>query len=127
MSEHEYEVQMGIIKVKVSDRDIERIAKNNAQPKKKLVRATSAIRRSNAHSELDLRGQRYDEAMTNLDRYIDSALLAGLDIVTIIHGIGTGAIRKGVWQYLRSSNHVKGFNYAPANEGGNGATIVKLK
>ncbi|MBW8008253.1 endonuclease MutS2 [Lactobacillus helveticus] len=127
LSEHEYEVQMGIIKVKVSDRDIERIAKNNAQPKKKLVRATSAIRRSNAHSELDLRGQRYDEAMTNLDRYIDSALLAGLDIITIIHGIGTGAIRKGVWQYLRSSNHVKGFNYAPANEGGNGATIVKLK
>lgn len=127
LSEHEYEVQMGIIKVKVSDRDIERIDKNNTQPKKKLVRATSAIRRSNAHSELDLRGQRYDEAMTNLDRYIDSALLAGLDIVTIIHGIGTGAIRKGVWQYLRSSNHVKGFNYAPANEGGNGATIVKLK
>ena len=127
LSEHEYEVQMGIIKVKVSDRDIESIDKNNTQPKKKLVRATSAIRRSNAHSELDLRGQRYDEAMTNLDRYIDSALLAGLDIVTIIHGIGTGAIRKGVWQYLRSSNHVKGFNYAPANEGGNGATIVKLK
>ena len=127
LSEHEYEVQMGIIKVKVSDRDIERIDKNNTQPKKKLVRATSAIRRSNAHSELDLRGQRYDDAMTNLDRYIDSALLAGLDIVTIIHGIGTGAIRKGVWQYLRSSNHVKGFNYAPANEGGNGATIVKLK
>src|SRR5699024_9434474 len=58
LSEHEYEVQMGIIKVKVSDRDIERIDKNNTQPKKKLVRATSAIRRSNAHSELDLRGQR---------------------------------------------------------------------
>ena len=72
-------------------------------------------------------GQRYDEAMTNLDRYIDSVLLAGLDTVTIIHGIGTGAIRKGVWQYLRSSNHVKAFNYAPANEGGNGATIVQLK
>lgn len=127
LSDHEYEVQMGIIKVKVSDRDIERVEKGNSQPKKQTVRATSAIRRSNAHSELDLRGQRYDEAMTNLDRYIDSVLLAGLDTVTIIHGIGTGAIRKGVWQYLRSSNHVKNFNYAPANEGGNGATIVQLK
>ena len=78
-------------------------------------------------SELDLRGQRYDEAMTNLDRYIDSVLLAGLDVVTIIHGIGTGAIRKGVWQYLKSSKHVKSYNYAPANEGGNGATIVHLQ
>lgn len=128
LSEHEYEVQMGIIKVKVSDRDVERIdnSQSTAKPKH-LVRATSAVRRSNAHSELDLRGQRYDEAMTNLDRYIDSVLLAGLDTVTIIHGIGTGAIRKGVWQYLRSSNHVKNFNYAPANEGGNGATIVQLK
>ena len=127
LSEHEYEVQMGIIKVKVSDRDIERIEKGESTKPRQTVRATSAVRRSNAHSELDLRGQRYDEAMTNLDRYIDSVLLAGLDTVTIIHGIGTGAIRKGVWQYLRSSNHVKNFNYAPANEGGNGATIVQLK
>ena len=127
LSEHEYEVQMGIIKVKVSDRDIERIEKNESTKPKRLVRATSTVRRSNAHSELDLRGQRYDEAMTNLDRYIDSVLLAGLSTVTIIHGIGTGAIRKGVWQYLRNSRHVKSFNYAPANEGGNGATIVELK
>ena len=127
LSEHEYEVQMGIIKVKASDRDIERIEKNESTKPKHLVRATSAVRRSNAHSELDMRGQRYDEAMTNLDRYIDSVLLAGLGTVTIIHGIGTGAIRKGVWQYLRNSRHVKSFNYAPANEGGNGATIVELK
>ena len=127
LSEHEYEVQMGIIKVKVSDRDIERIENNASAKPKRMVRATSAVRRSNAHSELDLRGQRYDVAMTNLDRYIDSVLLAGLGTVTIIHGIGTGAIRKGVWQYLRNSKHVKNFNYAPANEGGNGATIVELK
>lgn len=126
LSEHQYEVQMGIIKVKVSDRDVEKINQQKQQTKK-TVRAVSSSRRSNARSELDLRGQRYDEAMTNLDRYIDSVLLAGLDVVTIIHGIGTGAIRKGVWQYLRSSSHVKSFNYAPANEGGNGATIVHLK
>ena len=65
--------------------------------------------------------------MTNLDRFFDSVLLSGLDVVTIIHGIGTGAIRTGVWQYLRSNRHVKSFNYAPANQGGNGATIVQLK
>lgn len=125
LSDHDYEVQMGIMKVKVSDRDVEKID----APKKQTphVRASSALRRSNARSELDLRGQRYDEAMTNLDRYFDSVLLAGLDVVTIIHGIGTGAIRTGVWQYLRSNRHVKSFNYAPANQGGNGATIVQLK
>ena len=127
LSEHEYEVQMGIIKVKVSDRDIEKIGSQKESQSTKQVRAISASRRSNVRSELDLRGQRYDEAMTNLDRYIDSVLLAGLDVVTIIHGIGTGAIRKGVWKYLKSSKHVKSFNYAPANEGGNGATIVHLQ
>ena len=127
LSEHEYEVQMGIIKVKVSDRDIEKIGSQKESQSTKQVRAISASRRSNVRSELDLRGQRYDEAMTNLDRYIDSVLLAGLDVVTIIHGIGTGAIRKGVWQYLKSSKHVKSYNYAPANEGGNGATIVHLQ
>ena len=127
LSEHEYEVQMGIIKVKVSDRDIEKIGSQKESRSTKQVRAISASRRSNVRSELDLRGQRYDEAMTNLDRYIDSVLLAGLDVVTIIHGIGTGAIRKGVWQYLKSSKHVKSYNYAPANEGGNGATIIHLQ
>ena len=127
LAEHEYEVQMGIIKVKVSDRDIEKIGPQQKSQSKPKVRAVSASRRSNIISELDLRGQRYDEAMTNLDRYIDSALLSGLDVVTIIHGIGTGAIRKGVWQYLKTSKHVKSYNYAPANEGGNGATIVHLQ
>ena len=63
------------LKSKVSDRDVERIdnSQSTAKPKR-LVRATSAVRRSNAHSELDLRGQRYDEAMTNLDRYIDFSI-----------------------------------------------------
>ena len=127
LSEHEYEVQMGIIKVKVSDRDIEKIGSQKDSRVHQQVGAVSARRRSNVRSELDLRGQRYNEAMTNLDRYIDSVLLAGLDVVTIIHGIGTGAIRKGVWRYLKSSKHVKSYNYAPANEGGNGATIVHLQ
>lgn len=126
LSEHEYEVQMGIIKVKVSDRDIEKTT-GQEKPQQTVRAVSGTLRRNTAHSQLDLRGQRYDEAMINLDRYFDSALLAGLEYVTIVHGFGTGAIRKGVWQYLRSNKHVKSFNYAPANEGGNGATIVHLK
>lgn len=126
LAAHEYEVQLGIMKVKVSDRDIEKIGQKPA-PKRASVRAVSASRRQQAHSQLDLRGQRYEEAMVNLDRYFDSVLLAGLDVVTIVHGIGTGAIRNGVWQYLKKNPHVQSFNYAPANQGGTGATIVHLK
>ncbi|MES5138647.1 endonuclease MutS2 [Lactobacillus jensenii] len=127
LSDHDYEVQMGIVKLKVTDRDIEKEANKALKKKQTIVRTTRKLNRASASSQLNLRGQRYEEAMVNLDRYMDASLLAGLSSVVIVHGIGTGAIRQGVWQYLKSSRHVKSFNYAPANEGGNGATIVELK
>ncbi len=116
------------MKVKVTDRDVEKIS-TQAAPKKaeRAVRSSRGLRSTRASSELDLRGQRYEEALTNLDRYIDSSLLAGLNTVIIIHGIGTGAIRNGVQQYLKRNRHVKSYNYAPANQGGTGATIVHLQ
>lgn len=128
LGEHEFEVQIGILKVKVTDRDVEKIAAQASQKKpEKSVRSSRGLRSSRASSELDLRGQRYEEALTNLDRYLDASLLAGLNTVTIIHGIGTGAIRNGVQQYLKRNRHVKSYNYAPANQGGTGATIVNLQ
>lgn len=128
LADHEFEVQIGILKVKVTDRDVEKIS-TQAAPKKaeRAVRSSRGLRSTRASSELDLRGQRYEEALTNLDRYIDSSLLAGLNTVTIIHGIGTGAIRNGVQQYLKQNRHVKTYSYAPANQGGTGATIVHLQ
>ena len=128
LADHEFEVQIGILKVKVTDRDVEKIS-TQAVPKKaeRAVRSSRGLRSTRASSELDLRGQRYEEALTNLDRYIDSSLLAGLNTVTIIHGIGTGAIRNGVQQYLKRNRHVKSYSYAPANQGGTGATIVQLQ
>lgn len=128
LADHEFEVQIGILKVKVTDRDIEKIS-TQAAPKKaeRAVRSSRGLRSTRASSELDLRGQRYEEALTNLDRYIDSSLLAGLNTVIIIHGIGTGAIRNGVQQYLKRNRHVKSYSYAPANQGGTGATIVHLQ
>ena len=128
LADHEFEVQIGILKVKVTDRDVEKIS-TQAAPKKaeRAVRSSRGLRSTRASSELDLRGQRYEEALTNLDRYIDSSLLAGLNTVTIIHGIGTGAIRNGVQQYLKQNRHVKSYSYAPANQGGTGATIVHLQ
>lgn len=128
LGDHEFEVQIGILKVKVTDCDVEKAAAQTSQKKpEKSVRSSRGLRSTRASSELDLRGQRYEEALTNLDRYLDASLLAGLNTVTIIHGIGTGAIRNGVQQYLKRNRHVKTYNYAPANQGGTGATIVHLQ
>ncbi len=128
LGDHEFEVQIGILKVKVTDRDVEKVAAQTSQKKpEKSVRSSRGLRSTRASSELDLRGQRYEEALTNLDRYLDASLLAGLNTVTIIHGIGTGAIRNGVQQYLKRNRHVKSYSYAPANQGGTGATIVHLQ
>ncbi len=63
-------------------------------------------------TSLDLRGKRYEEAITETDRYIDAALLAGYDEVTIIHGKGTGALRSGITKYLKQNRRIKSFEYA---------------
>ena len=71
--------------------------------------------------------KRYEEAMNELDAFIDQALLNNMAQVDIIHGIGTGVIREGVTKYLQRNKHVKSFGYAPQNAGGSGATIVTFK
>ncbi|MCH4010304.1 endonuclease MutS2 [Companilactobacillus sp.] len=122
---NKYEVQLGILKMKFDAADLE---KTQQQPeetdtKKTMVRRTKS---SSLSSKLDLRGERYEEAMADLDTYIDEALLAGYNQVTIVHGFGTGVIRNGVTKYLQSNPRVKSFGYAPASSGGSGATIVDL-
>ena len=73
-------------------------------------------------ARLDLRGKRYEEAMQELDAFIDQALLNNMSQVDIIHGIGTGVIRDAVTKYLRRHRHVKSFEYAPQSAGGSGCT-----
>ncbi|WP_334328990.1 endonuclease MutS2 [Companilactobacillus sp. HBUAS59699] len=121
----QYEVQLGILKMKFSGDELE---KTNAKPEETEKKPTMVKRTksSGLSSKLDLRGKRYEEAMTELDSYIDSALLAGYNQVTIVHGFGTGVIRKGVTKYLQRNPRVKSFGYAPASSGGSGATIVDL-
>ena len=123
--DNQYEVQLGILKMKFDAVDLEKTDQKveQDQPKPTLVKRTKS---SSLSSKLDLRGERYDEAMTDLDRYIDEALLAGYNQVTIVHGFGTGVIRKGVTKYLQGNPRVKSFGYAPASSGGSGATIVDL-
>ncbi|KRN89027.1 endonuclease MutS2 [Ligilactobacillus ceti] len=125
LNEHEWEVQLGILKMKINEADLEKInVKNEAQPQKTIVHKTKSKQVS---PTLDLRGQRYEEALTNVDRYFDSALLAGYGQITLIHGKGTGALRNGIIKYLKNNRAVKKFEYAPPNAGGNGATIVYFK
>ncbi|UCH10063.1 MAG: Smr/MutS family protein [Fidelibacterota bacterium] len=76
---------------------------------------------------LDLRGQRGDEAVAAVDRFLDRALLAGLAAVEIIHGKGTGALQKRVREFLESHPRVKSFRFADFDAGGTGVTLVELK
>lgn len=124
-NDKQFEVQVGIIKMKLPARDLEKIKPEKTAPQRHIV----TVRGSSSHvaTQLDLRGQRYEEALANLDQYIDSALLAGYETVTIVHGKGTGAIRQGVQDYLKRNRRVKKYEYAPASAGGNGATLVYFK
>lgn len=76
---------------------------------------------------LDLRGERYEDAIEKLEKYIDDAIYAGFLQVSIIHGFGTGVIREMVQKFLKSNKYVESFRYGGANEGGQGATIVTFK
>ena len=124
VNDKEWVVQMGIIKMKIAVEDLSPIAE--AQVAKQQVIVKSA-RASHVSSELDLRGKRYEEAMKDLELYLDAAILANYPRVTIIHGRGTGAIQQGVHKTLRSHRSVASFEFAPMNTGGNGATIVTFK
>ena len=77
--------------------------------------------------QIDIRGMMVDEAEEILGKYIDDAVMAGLKQIIIIHGKGTGALRKGIHEYLKSHRSVFDFSLADINEGGSGATVVQLQ
>lgn len=131
----QWEVQMGILKMLVDEDDLKKTeatakAQKEKKTKKRQKVAKNAARSGNTgrvQAKLDLRGVRYEAALTDLDRYLDSVVLANLSSVEIIHGKGSGALRQGVTQFLRSDRRVKDFHFASANAGGDGATIVTLR
>lgn len=82
---------------------------------------------SSISSELNLLGMTTDEAIVELDKYLDDAYLAHLSPVRIVHGKGTGALRKAVHQYLRRQKHVASYRLGEYGEGDAGVTIVEFK
>ncbi len=124
-----WEVQVGLIKMMLKEDEFSlvKVQEEARKPKKKQVHVVKKSKKSaGPRARLDLRGKRYEEAMQELDEFIDQALLNNMAQVDIIHGIGTGVIREGVTKYLRRNKHVKSFGYAPQNAGGSGCTIANL-
>lgn len=125
---HQWEVQLGILKMKIDEADLEKVnAPRRDSGGKRAHTTVKTAHASHVSPTLDLRGERYDAAMTKVDRYLDAALLAGYQSVTIVHGKGTGALRTGITNYLKNNAAVKSFNFAAPNAGGNGATVVHFK
>jgi DNA mismatch repair protein MutS2 len=135
-------VQAGIMKVTLNIDEVELVDTDHAENATKMyrqsLRESRRIRQVNDEAagdgvgvrssinELDIRGMASDEAILELERFIDNALLSGLTSLTIIHGKGTGTLRAAVQRNLRSNRHVKSFRPGRYGEGETGVTIVEL-
>ena len=125
-----YEVQIGIASVKVNKEDLQKDNNPKINNNKKTITPnnnTVINIKKNVSSKLDLRGLRYEEAEDLIDKFLDDAIYANLKSVTIIHGFGTGTIRKLVHSKLDRNKFVDEYHYGGQGEGGQGATIVNFK
>ncbi|WP_243297404.1 endonuclease MutS2 [Bacillus litorisediminis] len=125
LNDHEWQVQIGILKMKVEESDLEWL--HTPKPVETKPIATIKGKDYHVNLELDLRGERFEDALLRVEKYIDDAILAGYPRVSIIHGKGTGALRQGVQNYLKNHRSVKSYRYGEAGEGGSGVTVVQLK
>ena len=129
------QLQAGILKLKARQEEVrvleEATARKKQSEKDKKRHAAASVkhefRASAARADLDLRGMMVDEALGAVDRFLDNALMGKLETVTIIHGKGTGALRKAVRAHLKQSRYVKEFRPGVYGEGEDGVTVVTLK
>ncbi|GIM28695.1 endonuclease MutS2 [Clostridium polyendosporum] len=124
-SKGEVQVEAGIMKVNVKVKDL-RVAKETKEVKKKSKKEVQLNLRT-VSSSIDLRGMDAEEACYTVDKYLDEAYLGGLGEVTVVHGKGTGVLRKAINDMLKSHPHVKSFRLGEYGEGGTGVTVVQLK
>jgi DNA mismatch repair protein MutS2 len=125
------EVQVGAMRLTVPTKTLRRVKAEEtaAEPARKGggSAAVSFQRALQLSPELDLRGQRADEALLNVEKYLDDARLAGVNKVRIIHGKGLGALRKVVYESVKADPSVRAIQEAPEEEGGAGVAVVELK
>ena len=120
-------IRAGIMSLNIHYSDLELITEK--KPSSKEVRRTQRIelQRKNIGMSINLTGKTVEEAIIELDQYFDDAFVSGLTEVTVIHGVGTGALRSGIHNYLRRHPHVAEYRLGKYGEGEAGVTIVKLK
>ncbi|PZE20392.1 endonuclease MutS2 [Paenibacillus xerothermodurans] len=130
INDHEATVQLGIMKMKVQLADLELVKPANKTAQKAQPQRAASLKRTrdeHARMELDLRGANLEEAIIEVDRFLDESYLANFGSVSIIHGKGTGVLRAGIQDFLRKHKHVKSYRIGSFNEGGTGVTVVELK
>ena len=129
--EKDVTVQIGIIKTNFKIEDLERAETNDSTSKDSKNQSLRSVKRNFApksiSQEINVIGQNVDEACFVIDKYLDNCYLAGLNQVSIVHGKGTGALRKGIHAFLKTNPHVKSFRLGTFGEGEMGVTIVELK
>lgn len=122
------QLQAGILKLTASQAEVRVTQGGTEQSVKRIVsRATHQLRSLGASPEVDLRGMTGDEAVVELDRFLDQAVMGKLQEVRIIHGKGTGAVRAAVREHLKRSRYVKSFRPGRYGEGEDGVTVAELK
>lgn len=127
------QLQAGILKLKARQdevrvlEDVTARKKQSERDKRRPPGVKHEFRAAAAKAELDLRGMMVDEALGAVDLFLDNALMGKLETVTIIHGKGTGALRKAVRDHLRHSRYVKEFRPGAYGEGEDGVTVVTLR
>jgi len=122
----EVQVQVGVMKINLHLSALEKTLEAIEEKQKTNIQKMSFNKLQHISPELDLRGLLAEEALAKLDKYLDDINIAGLSQVNIIHGKGTGALRQAVHQYLKIHPLVEEFHLASFNEGGDGATVVRL-
>ncbi len=123
----EITVQMGILQSTVKITDVEIIQEKKQTKQEKTAQYRAAVNKSmNIKPEISLLGLTVDEAIMELDKYLDDACLSHLNQVRVVHGKGTGALRKGIHEYLKRQSYVKNFRLGEFGEGDAGVTIVEL-
>ncbi|WP_163194436.1 endonuclease MutS2 [Clostridium thermarum] len=126
-SKGDLQVQAGIMKIMVNISDLRAVEEGKASSKQKISKREVNLNLRRVATSIDLRGLDAEEAIYNVDKYLDDAYMAGLNEVTIIHGKGTGVLRKAIGDLLKRHSHVKSYRLGEYSEGGSGATVVVLK
>ncbi|UOQ46202.1 endonuclease MutS2 [Halobacillus salinarum] len=121
---NEYQVQVGVMKVKAKRKDLQFMQTEQSYKTKPMAQVKG--KGHHVKTELDLRGERYEDALNRLGKYVDDALLAGYPRVSIIHGKGTGALRTAVQNFAKGHRSISSYRAGGMNEGGSGVTVLEF-